>query len=436
MLEVLSKPLNEIDVTDIQLLVDLETPEGEQIEFKKELPGERGAPDPWLIGQSKIGNHAKDTILKEIVAFANAYGGVLVLGIEESDEKPAVASRIAPIPRCNDLAERLKLVFRDRVEPHLIRLDVVGVPTDDDSGVVVIRVGRSRLAPHRVTRTRICAIRRADRCEEMTMREIQDLTLNMSRGLERVGKRLKERAIAFRGEFECLETPGDGFGIRFTAVPVGDELRIERVFRNCEFISEYEKPRVSIIRSSESGCQIRLGGPESIHNLSPSGWHPRLRSGRAETGHGKSQVAPWARSVYQEIHCDGTIELGFLSVRGTQWKERYYPLDLHPDLPIVMLGSVTVWADRLRRQVGTPAAEYCVEGEIHVLGGEVRVDSDRLDPFSPSGTLQPGRVKFQRYSLDDANEVPNLLISFYRDFWNAMCRHVPDEKSDFIVEIR
>ena len=436
MLEVLSKPLDVIDVTDIQLLVDLDTPEGEQIEFKKELPGERGTPDPWALGGNKIGNHAKDTILKEIVAFANAYGGVLLLGIEESAEKPAVASKISPIPRCNDLAERLRLVFRDRVEPHLTRLDVVGVPVAGDSGVVVIRVGRSRLAPHRVTRTRICAVRRADRCEEMTMREIQDGTLNMSRGLERVGKRLEERAIAFGREFERLETPGDSFGIRFTAVPVGDDLRIERVFRNYEFISEYEKPRISIIRTSESGCEIRLSGPEGVHSLSPTGWRPGLRFGRAETGHGKSHVPPWARSVYQEVHCDGTIEYGFVSARVIQREERCYPLDFHPDMPIVMLGTVAVWADRLRRQVGTPAAEYCVEGEIHVLGGEVKVDSDRLDPFSPSGTLQPGRVKFQRYSLDDADEVPNLLISFYRDFWNAMCRHVPDEKSDFIIEVR
>ena len=191
MLEVLSKPLDEIGIVDIQSLIDSEAPEGEQIEFKKELPGERGTPDPWGNGENKIGNHAKDTILKEIVAFANAYGGVLLIGIEESDEKPAVAAKISPIPRCNDLAERLKLVFRDRVEPQLVRIDIVGVPIDGESGVVVIRVGRSRLAPHRVTKTRICPVRRADRSEEMTMREIQDMTLNVSRGGEVRGRAVK-----------------------------------------------------------------------------------------------------------------------------------------------------------------------------------------------------------------------------------------------------
>ena len=209
---------------------------------------------------------------------------------------------------------------------------------------------------------------------------------------------------------------------------------MERVFQNCSFITEYERPGVSIVRISETGDENVLRGVGGAHSLSPSDWQPRLRSGRAEAGHGRSHVAPWTRHTYQEVYCDGTIELGFVSVRETQMHQRFHSLDLHPDLPIVMVGTVAVWADCLRRQVRAPAVEYCVEVEIHVLGGDVRVDSDRLDPLSPSGTLQPGRVKFHRYSLDDPNEIPNLLISFYRDFWNAMRRHVPDEKSNFIVK--
>ena len=127
--------------------------------------------------------------------FANAYGGAVLLGIRESKEKPPVAAKIVPIQRCADLTERLKLVFRDRVEPQLPRIDILAVRTEGESGVVIIRVGRSRLAPHRVTRTLVCPVRRSDRCEEMSMREIQDMTLNVSRGLERLERRLLERAL-------------------------------------------------------------------------------------------------------------------------------------------------------------------------------------------------------------------------------------------------
>ena len=143
MIDLLSKPIGEIGFADVQALIDSEVPEGEQIEFKRELPGEGGRPDPWM-DNGKLGSYAKDRILREVVAFANAYGDVLVLGIDESDEKPAVATEITRIPRCADLAESLKLVFRDRVEPQLARIDIAGIPTrGDGSGVVVICVGNA-----------------------------------------------------------------------------------------------------------------------------------------------------------------------------------------------------------------------------------------------------------------------------------------------------
>lgn len=431
----LSKPLGEIGVADIQSLIDSEVPEGDRIEFKRELPGEKGTPDPWATGENKVSNYAKDTILKEVIAFANAYGGVLLIGIEESGEKPAVAAKISPIRRCAELAERLKLIFRDRVEPQLTRLDIVAKPIEQDgSGVVMIRVGRSRMAPHRVTKTRICPIRRADRCEEMTMREIQDMTLNVSRGMERLEKRLEERSKLFEGEFDCLETPKDAFGIRFTAVPVSDDVRIDRVFQNNGFIKEYDKPRISIVRISETDGEIILRGVEGTH-LSPSDWRPRLRASRAEDGRGKSYDSPRARNTYREVHCDGTIELGFVSVRRVHADERSHDLDLDPDLPIAMLGTLAAWADHLRKQVQAPAVEYALEVEIRVLGGDVSVNYGTRDPIGPSGTLQPEPVKFHKYSLDDPSEIPTMLLSFYRDFWNSMRRDVPDEKSAFMIKI-
>ena len=50
------------------------------------------------------------------------------------------------------------------------------------------------------------------------MREIQDMTLNVSRGLERLERQLLKRARRFSQEFERLETPKDAWGIRLTAV--------------------------------------------------------------------------------------------------------------------------------------------------------------------------------------------------------------------------
>ena len=62
------------------------------------------------------------------------------------------------------------------------------------------------------------------------MREIQDMTLNVSRGLELLEKRLSERSERFHQEFDCLKTPKDAFGIRLTASPVGEEISARQGF--------------------------------------------------------------------------------------------------------------------------------------------------------------------------------------------------------------
>ena len=145
MIEVLSKPAEKIGISDIQSLIASKVPEGEQVEFKESLSTKGGSDDTWVISKGKIGDRAKNALLKEAVGFANAYGGVVLLGIGESKANPPVAARIVPIPRCAELAERLKLVFRDRVEPQLPRIDICGVPTKGKSGVVIIRVGQLKV---------------------------------------------------------------------------------------------------------------------------------------------------------------------------------------------------------------------------------------------------------------------------------------------------
>ena len=208
LIEVLTKSADQITSAEIESLIIYRVPESERIEYKQRLPAKTGKVDPWEDGKDQIGDRARNDILREVTAFANAYGGVLVLGMKESDAKPPVAQSISPVPRVAELAERMKMFFRDCVEPQLPRIEVIAVPrSDDGSGVVIFRVGKSRLSPHRITTTLICPIRRQDRCEKMTMREIQDMTLNLARGMERLDQRLSSRATRFRMEFDHLETP-------------------------------------------------------------------------------------------------------------------------------------------------------------------------------------------------------------------------------------
>ena len=433
MIEVLSKPADQIRINDIKSLIDSQVPESEQIEFKESLPTKKGNTDPWIEGKN-IGDRAKNEILEEVVAFANAYGGVCLLGIKESSTKPPVAAEISPIPRCAELAESLKLVFRDRVEPQLPQIEIIPIKTDGESGIIICRVGQSRLAPHRDKKTRICPIRRSDRCEKMSMREIQDLTLNISRGLERLEKRLSERSERFQQEFERIEEPQKAFGIRATAIPVGDEIRFDRIFRQGRIIDDLSEPWRSALQNKD-GTRIY----DSI-DTEPTHWRPILRGARAEYHpdftdnyrffNNNQEPRSYTEQIYREIHCDGLIELGHLS--GTYTHQEREILSLPPSYPLVLFANLIAQAHLVRNQTGVPVTEYAIEVEINVRGVSAIVPREDDYPM-PLGKLAPGTITFPRYSFGDSNEGNYLLNLFYRDFLNSFGKDTGNEENELEI---
>lgn len=422
MIDLLAKPPDQVTAKDIEALVAMQIQEGAQIEFKENLSKKNGSPDVWMQGNSKIGDYARNTILKEAVAFANAYGGTLLLGIKESNANPAVAAQITPLPRCGELAERLRKQFRDCVEPQIPQLEVFGVKINAEDGVVVVRVGRSRMAPHRISPTRSCPIRRADRTEEMTMREIQDLTLNVTRGMERLDARFAARAKRFREEFGRLASPDNAFGLRFTALPVGEEIAFERVIEKGKILAELQAPWLQVSELKDNrrhplDCPIR---DLLLH------WRPILRGVRADVD--EYGLAP-TYTCYKELHCDGLIELGFAaSSEG---------LLLHPDWPLVLFANAVTWAAHVRSQSPSPLAEYGVEVEIQVQGKTARMgrQDDRYFRVHMEMAVQASRqdgnereldrqfprvsnIRFPRYPIGTGENAEELLSIFRRDFWN------------------
>ncbi len=323
MLDLLSKPASEISPLDINALVIASLPEGEQVEFKRSLPVAKGKRDPWQ-HTGELGDRAKTEILEEVTAFANSYGGVLVLGIEETSTTPPAASAVTPIPRCADLAERFKLIFRDCVEPKLSGLEVFAIPMDKDNGVVVFRVARSRFAPHRVMKTLVCPVRRAERCEKMTMHEIQDMTMNVSKGLEKLDKRLSERSQRFYREIERLVSPENAFGCRFTALPTGYDI-----------VAQSESTQKFIARATQLPWRtISLNGRTMRQvTCEPRLWSAILRGNRSDRRPSKLQTNEKGHlvqrkvdsNIYHEIHSDGLVEFGGLP--DSTWKHQWFPPD-------------------------------------------------------------------------------------------------------------
>lgn len=428
-----SKPIDQITAADITSLVTSRVPEGERMEFKRELParGTSGG-DPWMTRQKKIGRHAKDQILKEVVSFANAYGGVLVLGIEEDkNTTPPVAKTICSIPKCEELAERFRMIFRDRVEPKLPSCDIQGVVTGHaDDGVVVFRIpGGSRLAPHRITETWICPVRRWDRSEVMSMREIQDMTLNVARGLERLDNKLRGRAARFEHEFGRLTSPDSAYGIRITAVPVGDDIRISTICRPYfKLVEGLNTPSVTVTRHLPDRDPTVVHGLRNLHHVGQTGWDPQLRAARSRPPH--DDLPDFTYHGYLELHCDGLVEFGWLSVIQDSKREL-----LFSDYALRELANVICWADALRRYADAGSAEYALEVAIHVEGEKLLVlpgsdsnwDASALRRAHFGGELSRGVTPMPRYALDDVSDAPALLSRFEHDLCNAGGRAFADD---------
>lgn len=248
------------------------------------------------------------------------------------------------------------------------------------------------------------------------MREIQDLTINTSRGLERLDRRLAERSARFQQEFKSLSDPESAFGIRMTAMPVADEIRIDRVFDRYSLVPGLNEQWRTVVDGAGNPLDQ---GPAIVPVL----WRPMVRAARADSSPGTSGVKHDS-NLYMEAHCDGLVEIGYVSVpRRLNSNENEF-IYLALSLPMDMLANLIVQSDCMRNQSGTPTIEYAIE--IEVLAMRQVVLMPRTFAASPLGTIDAGSKVFPTYSLGSPDESPHLLSLFRRDFWNLLS-HDPDD---------
>ena len=183
-------PLDSLNLSDVQDLVDRQVEEGPRLEFKRGFATHDGRPDRWMLNQTSIGNIARDDIAKEVVAFANAYGGVIVIGVDETEDNPKRARSIfePQIPQVSNCVERLAQALRSVIDPPIAMLELRALESEDGNGVVVVRVGASSSAPHGVGRPPNAYVRRGNNSEPLTMRDMQSMFYERRSRLERISQ--------------------------------------------------------------------------------------------------------------------------------------------------------------------------------------------------------------------------------------------------------
>ncbi len=392
-----SKPLSALTADDIDRLAKDQVRESDVVEFKEALSG-KGGPDPWHRGAAGIGPAARDKVVNEIIAFANAHGGTLVLGIAESSDKPARAEKVAPVPRCADLAERLSRALADTVEPPLAPFPaVVPVPIDGDAGVVVFQVATSRNAPHRHRSTLQGHVRRGEQAVPMTMREIQDLTLQVERGLAGIERRFEQRA-----KMAAKWTPSKAaFTLRATAIPLSS-VQVPGVPGDTSIYPGLHRVPGKFANGAQAVAQF------PVHF---SRWRPMLRGALTEE-RGE------AKGYRVELQRDGLIEF----VLAVENDER---LRLYAAWFMGVACNSLIAIERTRQAAGTPAIEYGLDLAIVVPREPVVVEAFAGIHFQ-FGPIEPPGCALPRYSVGDRSTFEELLDLIQRDFWNAAGQNISD----------
>ncbi len=162
--------LNEDDLLE---LVTSQVPEGLRVDYKRDMYGNADSD--------------KREALKDVSAFANAFGGHLLIGVEEQNGLPVAVSGVSDV-NPDDVVLRLDQLIRAGVEPRLQGIRVRAIALRNGASCFVIRIPKSWHPPHRV-----CAqnsnrfwIRNSGGSHEASVEELRSLFTLGADALDRV----------------------------------------------------------------------------------------------------------------------------------------------------------------------------------------------------------------------------------------------------------
>ncbi|CAA2161197.1 hypothetical protein MBRA_06357 [Methylobacterium brachiatum] len=418
---ILEAPIANLTFADIEALIHDEAEEGARLELKRGLPANDRQVDPWMTGGPRIGNPARDGLAKELVALANAYGGAVVVGIDETDDYPKRARGPNPItiPRVVELAERMQQALDSLIDPPLAVLEVRGIerPDSDGEGVLVIRTGASTRAPHGHGRPPQAYMRRGSRSEPMSMRDLQSVLFETRTRGERISALLEER----RGHLTRMVARG----LANTTADDGLlQFRDERpLYFRCTLVTA-EDLRIRAEHLRKDSQLIRpYPGTSAFGEGSFQAWHPRL-NGIESLDRGNRHFARWF------IGDHGIADAyGFMVLEQWQRRSDVFPVALFPPvaLQVIALGEV------MRRAAGRPEVEMVVECEFIISGSATAYAGDGR-PFDNGVYVPEGEMRIGPFSLGNFEDWRSVFAEMERGIWNSLGMQPPTVRLNFDLD--
>jgi hypothetical protein len=134
---ILGAPIDQLTVEHINAAVKAGVEESLDLDFKKD--------------HYPKGNDGNDELAKDVAAFANHVGGLIVIGVREQDLRAVELTRVE---LANEPGGRYEQILLRRITPFVrdVTIRVLESTDQPGQGIVLIAVPRSLLAPHAVFR--------------------------------------------------------------------------------------------------------------------------------------------------------------------------------------------------------------------------------------------------------------------------------------------
>jgi len=134
----IAKDIDQIDEEDLQALIRYSVLERRTMEYKRSLPERTDS--------------GKKEFLADVSSFANASGGDMILGVVQ-DGETGVPTELVGLDIGNVDQEILRLdsLIRGGLDPRIPSMKIKPITLSNSRIVLIIRVGKSWLSPHRVT---------------------------------------------------------------------------------------------------------------------------------------------------------------------------------------------------------------------------------------------------------------------------------------------
>ena len=160
------KEAQELDREALFRFVELKMPEGAQLDYKVALSN--GSRD-----------EAYREFLKDVTGFANATGGLILIGVKEPEDHQPPEEQVIGIQNGGDLSRNLERLAATSIDPRIPGLTVNPIEIDHNRHVILVYIPPTFIKPHMVIhkKHRTFYIRHSESCVPMTTHELRETVL-------------------------------------------------------------------------------------------------------------------------------------------------------------------------------------------------------------------------------------------------------------------